>query len=234
MNIMNISSISTLSFKSNPERERELMELRELKRLRQKRMQEETKADLNRVMYPDLDNQISTKAAGFFSKFTCAIQNASEHNVMEFFADDKTAADLRKHLSPECQKDSKLLREEIKSMEEFTDPVMTLICANRMKRFVPKEGILSKEQQTNLVEGIKNMISAIIRNSNLEKFEPEDKAVILELVQKIENSETVDFGIGTKLKILVDRLNSKKFKTGFIPPVTVRNLDSGKIKQILK
>lgn len=231
---MNIGSISTLGFKSNPNRERELMELRELKRLRQLRKQEEAKADLNRMVYPDLDNQISTKAAGFFSKFTCAIQNASEHNVMEFFADDNTAAGLRKNLSPECQKDSKMLRDEIKSMEEFTDPVMTLICANRMKRFVPKEGILSKEQQTNLVEGIKNMISAIIRNSDLDKFEPEDKAAIIELVQKIENSKTVDFGIETKLKILVDRLNSKKFKTGFIPPVTVRNLDTRNIKRILK
>ena len=39
-----------------------------------------------------LEDQVSTKTAGFLSQFTCAIQNASEHNIMEFFGDENTAA----------------------------------------------------------------------------------------------------------------------------------------------
>ena len=227
---MIINRINTLNFKSNEHREAELRELRRLKELR--RQYEEEKL-IQSMTYPEIDNQISTKAAGFFSKFTCAIQNASEHNIMEFFGDENTAKDLRKNLSPECQADSKMLREEIQKMEELKDPVMTLICANKMKKFAPKQGILSEEQNTNFVEGIKKTISTI-RNSNLDRFEPEDKASILEMVQKVEASDSVDFGIEQKLRVLVDRLNSKKFKPGFIPPVKVRELDGGKIKRFLK
>lgn len=228
---MIINRINTLNFKSNEHREAELRELRRLKELR--RQYEEEKL-IQSMTYPEIDNQISTKAAGFFSKFTCAIKNASEHNIMEFFGDENTAKDLRKNLSPECQADSKMLREEIQKMEELKDPVMTLICANKMKKFAPKQGILSEEQNTNFVEGIKKTISTIVRNSNLDRFEPEDKASILEMVQKVEASDSVDFGIEQKLRVLVDRLNSKKFKPGFIPPVKVRELDGGKIKRFLK
>ena len=228
---MIINRINTLNFKSNEHREAELRELRRLKELR--RQYEEEKL-IQSMTYPEIDNQISTKSAGFFSKFTCAIQNASEHNIMEFFGDENTAKDLRKNLSPECQADSKMLREEIQKMEELKDPVMTLICANKMKKFAPKQGILSEEQNTNFVEGIKKTISTIVRNSNLDRFEPEDKASILEMVQKVEASDSVDFGIEQKLRVLVDRLNSKKFKPGFIPPVKVRELDGGKIKRFLK
>ena len=218
---MNISKINIINFKSNEHRE---AELRELRRLREQRRQMEEQKLLDRLKYPELDNQMSTKVAGFLSKVTCAIQNASEHNVMEFFGDDATAQDLRKNLSPTCQADSKMLREEVQKMEELKDPVMTLICANRMKKFVPKKGILSEEQHNNFVEGIKKTVSTIVRNSDLDKFEPEDKATILEMVQKVENSDTVDFGIEKQLKALVDKLNSKKLKLGFIPPVQVRDL----------
>lgn len=218
---MNISKINVINFKSNEHRE---AELRELRRLREQRRQMEEQKLLDRLKYPELDNQMSTKVAGFLSKFTCAIQNASEHNVMEFFGDDATAQDLRKNLSPTCQADSKMLREEVQKMEELKDPVMTLICANRMKKFVPKKGILSEEQHNNFVEGIKKTVSTIVRNSDLDKFEPEDKATILEMVQKVENSDSVDFGIEKQLKALVDKLNSKKLKLGFIPPVQVRDL----------
>ena len=218
---MNISKINVINFKSNEHRE---AELRELRRLREQRRQMEEQKLLDRLKYPELDNQMSTKVAGFLSKFTCAIQNASEHNVMEFFGDDATAQDLRKNLSPTCQADSKMLREEVQKMDELKDPVMTLICANRMKKFTPKKGILSEEQHKNFVEGIKKTVSTIVRNSDFEKFEPDEKASILEMVQKVENSDTVDFGIEKQLKALVDKLNSKKLKLGFIPPVQVRHL----------
>lgn len=228
---MNISKINVINFKSNEHRE---AELRELRRLREQRRQMEEQKLLDRLKYPELDNQMSTKVAGFLSKFTCAIQNASEHNVMEFFGDDATAKDLRKNLSPTCQADSKMLREEVQKMEELKDPVMTLICANRMKKFAPKQGILSEEQHNNFVEGIKKTVSTIVRNSDFEKFEPDEKASILEMVQKVENSDSVDFGIERQLKTLVDKLNSKKLKRGFIPPVQVRNLVGDKVKNLLK
>ena len=230
--IMNVTKINTINFKSNAHRE---AELRELMRLREQRRQmEEEQQLLNRLKYPELDNPMSTRVAGFLSKFTCAIQNASEHNVMEFFGDEETASNLRKKLSPTCQADSKMLREEVQKMEELKDPVMTLICANRMKKFVPKKGILSEEQHNNFVEGIKKTVSTIVRNSDFEKFEPDEKASILEMVQKVEDSDSVDFGIERQLKILVDKLNSKKLKRGFIPPVQVRNLVGDKMKNLLK
>lgn len=238
--IINVTKINTINFKSNEHREAELRELislreqrRQMEEQRQRRQMEEQKL-LERLKYPELDNPMSTRVAGFLSKFTCAIQNASEHNVMEFFGDEETASNLRKKLSPTCQADSKMLREEVQKMDELKDPVMTLICANRMKKFTPKQGILSEEQHKNFVEGIKKTVSTIVRNSDLEKFEPEDKATILEMVQKVENSDTVDFGIEKQLKELVDKLNSKKIKTGFIPPVQVRTLLGEKIKKILK
>ena len=235
---MNITKINVVNFKSNEYREAELRELRRLQEERRKyeeklRLQAEQRF-IENFKYPELDNPMSTKMAGFLSKFTCAIQNASEHNVMEFFGDEKTAENLRKKLSPTCQSDSKMLRDEVQKMEELKDPVMTLICANRMKKFAPKQGILSEEQHTNFVEGIKNTVSTIVRNSDLDKFEPEEKATILEMVQKVEKSDSVDFGIERQLKELVDKLNSKKIKTGFIPPVQVRTLLGEKIKKTLK
>lgn len=78
---MIINRINILSFKSNEHRE---AELRELQRLRELRRRYEEEKLIQSMTYPEIDNQISTKAAAFFSKFTCAIQNASEHNVMEF------------------------------------------------------------------------------------------------------------------------------------------------------
>ena len=188
------------------------------------RILEEVKKEI--TQYPDVDNDMSTKMAGFLSQFTCAIQNNSEHDIREFFADEDTAKELREKLSPECQHDSLELREEIQKIDETQDPVMMLIAANRMKKFVPKAGILTEEQQTNLVEGLKDTILMAIKNTDLTKFEPDDQRSILEMVQMIKASDTVDFGISVKLRALVDKLNKKKLNLGFIPPVQVRELES--------
>ena len=136
---MRIQQTNTINFTSNRQRE---AELRELRRLQEQRRLLERQNLLQSISYPSLDNSISTQVAGLLSKFTCAIQNASEHNVMEFFGDEQTAQSLRKNLSPECQADSKMLRKEIQTMQELKDPVMMLLSANRMKKIVPKEGIL--------------------------------------------------------------------------------------------
>ncbi len=214
-----------VNFQSNAHREAEMRELARLKDLRRQYLEGKL---MQKLSYPELDNPVSTKMAGFLSKFTCAIQNASEHNIMEFFGSEAEAEDLRKNLSPQCQADSKMLREEIQKLEEVKDPVMTLICANRMKKFAPKQGILTEEQYTNFVEGIKKTVSTLVRSADLDKFAPEDKAAVLEMVQKVESSNSVDFGIEQKLKVLVDRLNAKKLKLGFIPPVQVKQLESAK------
>ena len=234
---MYITKISTTMFQSNPHREREMARLRELERQRQaeiRRLKAEAELIKQIDKYPPLDDKISTQVAGFLSQFTCAIQNDSEHNIMEFFGDEKTAADLRKGLSAECQADSVKLREMVQSLEEVKDPVKTLIVANRMQKFAPKDGILSKEQQKSFVDGVKEVLSTTIRQADLDKFEAEDKASIIEMVQKIEEADSVHFGIEAQLKKLVDKLNKKNLNIGFIPPVKVRDLDMGKAVKMLK
>ena len=234
---MNITRISTINFQSNPHREREMARLRELERQRQAelaRLRAEAELIERINQYPPLDDRISTQVAGFLSQFTCAIQNDSEHNIMEFFGDEKTAAELRKGLSSECQADSIKLREMVQSLEEVKDPVKTLIVANRMQKFAPKEGILNDKQQKSFVDGVKELLSTTIRNADLDKFEAADKAEILDMVQKIEESSSVHFGIEAQLKKLIDKLNRGKLNLGFVPPVQVRNLDMGKAAKILK
>ena len=241
--------LNLISFKSNEHREAEMARLRELQRQReiQRQQERERRREMERQRqeeafitrlqsYPALDDQVSTKVAGFLSQFTCAIQNASEHNIMEFFGDEGTAEALRANLSPMCKEDSINLRKEVQKLEEVQDPVMALICANRMQRFAPKEGILSDEQQVSFVDGIKSIISTIVRGADLSKFEPEDKSAILEMVQKVENSDSVRFGIELQLKKLVDKLNAKKLNLNFIPPVDVKNLDTSTkiLKKALK
>ena len=176
--------------------------------------------------YPEPDNVMSKHMAGFLSQFTCAIQNNSEHDIREFFADEETAAKLREKLSPTCQHDSIELRKEIQKIDETNDPVMMLIAANNMKKFMPKDGILNKQQQADLIEGLKETITESIKNMDLSKFDEEDRIAIGEMVQKIKASETVDFGISVKLKALIDKLNKNKIQIGFIPPVQVRELES--------
>lgn len=185
---------------------------------------EDIKAEL--PAYPSLDDTMSKQMAGFLSQFTCAIQNNSEHDIKEFFGDEETAAALREKLSPECQHDSIELREELKKIDETKDPVMMLIAANNMKRFMPKAGILNAEQQANLVEGIKEVITMAVQNGDMSKFDEDDKFAIGEMVQMIKASDSTDFGISVKLQALVNKLNKKKLNLGFIPPVQVRQLQS--------
>ena len=236
--------LNLISFKSNEHREAEMARLRELQRQREKQREIERQQERERQREIErqreevaliekvnkrysLEDQVSTKTAGFLSQFTCAIQNASEHNIMEFFGDENTAAALRANLSSQmCKDDSLNLRKEVQKLEEVQDPVMALICANRMQKFAPKEGILSEEQHVTFVDGVKSIISTIVRNSDLSEFEPEDKSAILEMVQKVENSDSVRFGIEVQLKNLVDKLNAKNLNLNFIPPVQVKNLDA--------
>ena len=186
------------------------------------------------VLYPDVDNEFSKKMAGFFSQFTCAIQNNSEHDLQEFFADEETAQELREKLSPECQHDSLELRKEFQEIVETQDAIMMLMCANKMKNFAPKQGLMNDSQYKKYVEGLKNVIDTIIKNTNLTKFEPDEQNGILEMLQMIKGSQTVDFGISVKLKALVEKINKRKLNLGFIPPVQVKNLETTVKKNINK
>ena len=175
--------------------------------------------------YPKIDNELSKKAAAFMTRFTLTIQNHSEHDIKEFFGDEETAQELRKKLSPECQKTSLEFRESVQKLDEAKDPVMMLIAADNMKKFAPKKGLLSEEQQKNLVEGMKETAIYAIRNGDMSQFDEDDKREIEEMVQMIQNSDTVDFGISSKLQALIDKLNDRNNKrppvASFIPPVPV-------------
>lgn len=196
-----------------------------------KRILEEIKQEI--MKYPEPDDAISVKMAKFLSGFTCAIQNNSEHDVREFFGDEETAKELREKLSPECQHDSLELREEIQKIDEAKDPVMMLIAANNMKRFMPKEGILNQEQQENLLQGMKDIVIMAIKNGDMSNFDEDEKLAIGEMVQMIKAADSVNFGISVKLKALIDKLNRKKLNLGFIPPVQVRELGT-QVKQSVK
>ena len=122
----------------------------------------------------------------------------------------------------------------VQNLEEVKDPVKALIVANRLQKFAPKEGILTQAQHETFVEGVKETISTIVKNSDMEKFAPEDKAAIYEMVQKIEDSKSVKFGIEVQLQKLVDKLNKAKLNIGFIPPVQVKELNIKQVSKILK
>ena len=226
-----VKTISPLvSFKSNEHREKELAELRRIQAERDKISREVINSVVDTWIYPKIDDNISVQMAGFLSKFVCAIQNSSEHDIQEFFADEQTAHSLRKNLSPQCQYDSIELRNEIQKTQEIKDPVMMLIAANNMKRFVPKAGILSPTQHTELIEGLKNIIVSSIKNSDMSEFDTDEKILIGEMMQMVKASDDVNFGISVKLKRLVDRLNKKRLQLNYIPPVQIRQLQSNSEK----
>lgn len=217
--------------KENEARSRASADTSEMAKVRRKIAQDRAtfamiKKIREQLPYPALDNKLSTKMAGFFAQFTCAIQNNSEHDIREFFGDKDTAAKLRRKLSPECKRDSRELRKEIQKAAELQDPVMMLIAANNVKNFTPKAGILNAEQQTKLVEGIKEAITMAIQNGDMSRFDDDDKYAIGEMVQMIKASNSTDFGISVKLQALVDKLNKKKAGLGYIPQVQVRQIQT--------
>ena len=178
--------------------------------------------------YPEVDNNLSKEMAGFISQFTCAIQNNSEHDVKEFFGDEETAKELRSKLSPECQRDSLELRNELKNIAETNDPIMMFMCANKMKNFTPKKGLLTEQQYLKLVDSLKESIVSVVNRMDLTKFTQEEQGDIIEIIQMIKAANSVDFGISVKLKALVDKINKRKLNIGYIPPVTVKNLEIAK------
>ena len=63
-----------------------------------------------------------------------------------------------------------------------------------------------------------------VKNSDMSKFDEDDKISIGEMLQLVKVSDGINFGISVKLKQLIDKLNGKILKLGFIPPVQVSEL----------
>ena len=175
----------------------------------------------------NVEDSLSKRTAEYLAMFTLTTQNNSNNDIREFYTDDKTAEPLITNHDTPCQKKAREIREEFQKLKEVNDPVAALITANKMKKFTQISEFVGEKENNNFIEGIKDTFSTIIRNADLDKYEPPIKAMILEMVQKIESSTSVDFGLDTKIRKLVDMINSKKLKLGFIPPVQVKEL--GKI-----
>lgn len=189
-------------------------------------VEKEQQAIINQLNKPkyNVEDNLSKRTAEYLAMFTLTTQNNSNNDIREFYTDDKTAEQLiEKHDTP-CQKKAREIREEFQKLKEVKDPVAALITANKMKKFTQLSEIVGERENSNFIEGIKDTFSTIIRNTNLDNYEPKVKAMILEMVQMIESSKTVDFGLDTKIRKLVDTINSKKLKFGFIPPVQVKQL----------
>jgi len=179
------------------------------------------------LKYPRLDDDVSKKVASFLLNFTFRTQEATQHDIREYFCDEETAEELRKNLSPECRQNSIALREQIQSIPDLKDPVMTLIAANNMKNFLPDDdNILQPEHKTNFIKIIKNTVVMAVKNGDFSKFDDDEKNAINEMIQMIKAAESFNFGISVKLQALVDKLNKKKMpELGFFPPVQVRQLE---------
>ena len=184
--------------------------------------------------YPAVDNKISTKMAGFLIGFICSIQNKTVHDIGEYFSDENTAKELRKKLSPECQQRSVKERAQIQEFDELKDPVMMLLAANSMKRFVPKPGILNQEQQVNLLNGIKAAVKMAVKNGDMSNYDSDDIKSINDMLKMIELSKTIDFGISFKLQRLINKLNRKQLDLSFISKVNVSELEKAHMPAKIK
>ncbi len=126
--------------------------------------------------------------AQFLLNFVCSIENDSEHNLDEFFKSEAEAARIRMGLSPECQRNSLEIREEIQSQPVFKDPALTLITAKDMKDFTPVDEEFAADPQYQAT------INAAVEASDKTKFNSSEIGMIKELTQIIEKTKGLDFG----------------------------------------
>ena len=126
----------------------------------------------------NVEDSLSKRTAEYLAMFTLTTQNNSNNDIREFYADDKTAAPLiTKHDTP-CQKKAREIREEFQKLKEVNDPVAALITANKMKKFTQISEFVGEKENNNFIEGIKDTFSTIIRNADLDKYEPIPIALI--------------------------------------------------------
>ena len=193
------------SFKSN--REHEAM-LRALRAADMKRRYEK----LNELFNYEIKDSGCHNMAQFTLNFACAIENDSEHNLDEFFASEVRAAELRKNLTPECQKNSLEIRREIQSQPVFKDPALALISAKEMKEFVPDDEFMNDKRFKPTIDAAKKAYSQAIRLANKDKFNGYEKGLIEDLVHIIDNASSLNFGdvYEQKLTMLLDSISQRK------------------------
>lgn len=233
------------------ERERRRIEAERQKALEEERRRieaEKLKKEIDKLnesidtglKYQGLSDPVCDNMAALMLDFTCSILLGSEHNLNEFFGTEEEAETLRGELSPECQETSKTIRKELMELKITQDPVFGLITVNRLKDYLPEEDVLSEDDYNNIANSAKSGCVKLIKNSDYESFDDDEKFAMKELISIIENSDGLDFGddYNKKLSALIERVNTKQTpvlnksphtKT-FIPPVKVKYGQQNKIK----
>ena len=185
--------------------------------------------------YRGLSEPLCDNMAAFMLNFSCSMMMESEHDLREFFGTDEEAESVRNKLTPECKKLSVEMRSELMKTKMSEDPLFGLITVNRLKDYMPDEGILSDEQYNGIADNTKFACTTLIKKGNYDDFDDDDKATIGELVEIVETTPGLNFGeeFEEKLSALVDKANKKEktklnespYTSTFIPPVEVRYLD---------
>ena len=196
------------TFKSNREHEAMLRALRAAEAEEMKRRYEK----LNELFNYEIKDSGCHNMAQFTLNFACAIENDSEHNLDEFFASEIKAAELRRKLTPECQKNSLEIRQEIQSQPVFKDPALALISAKEMKEFVPDDEFMNDKRFKPTIDAAKKVYSQAVRLANKDKFNDFEKGLIEDLAQIIDNASSLDFGelYEQKLTMLLDSISRRK------------------------
>lgn len=197
----NSNYINKVAFKSN--REHEAM-LRALRAAQAEEMKKRF-AKLKELHDYQIQDKGCHNMAQFLLNFACAIENDSEHSLDEFFKSEIEAAKIRRGLSPECQKNSIEIREEIQSQPVFKDPALTLITAKDMKDFIPvDEEFTENEQYQTTINAAKKSIVDAIEAADKSKFDSTEIGLMNELTQIIKQTKGLDFG--TEYDNLLERL----------------------------
>lgn len=195
-------------FTSNREHEAMLAALREAQDLEMQRRYN----NLDELLNYDIHDHGCHNMAQFTLNFTCAIENDSEHNLDEFFKSEEEASKLRSKLSPECQKNSLEIRNEIQKQPVFKDPVLALVSAKEMKEFIPDKEILNNAQFANVIDAAKKSYVDAINTSDKTKFNDSEKALIEELTGIIKKTKGLEFGeeFDKLLETLVESVKARR------------------------
>lgn len=200
---------SGISFRSNREHEAMLRALRAAQAEEMKRKF----AELEKLHNYKIQEQGCHNMAQFILNFACSIENDSEHSLDEFFKSEVEAARIRSGLSPECQRNSLEIREEIQSQPVFKDPALTLITAKDMKDFVPEDNEFTQnEEYRKTIAAAKKSLVDAVEAADKTKFDAVEIGMINELTQIIKQTKGLDFGAkyDELLEKLIKSVNSRK------------------------
>lgn len=210
-NISYYNPNSRVSFRSNREHEEMLRALRAAQAEEMKRKF----AKLQELQNYQIQEEGCHSMAQFMLNFACSIENDSEHSLDEFFKSEAEAARIRQGLSPECQRNSLEIREEIQSQPVFKDPPLTLITAKNMKDFVPVDDEFTEnEEYQKTINAAKKSLVDAVEAADKTKFDAAEIGMMQELTQIIKQTRGLDFGqkYDELLEKLINSINSRKQK----------------------